>query len=107
MRDVLQRAREAGLTTLALTADTSWFGNRERDPRNGFTIPPSYSPQQVYHGLLRPAWSLDVLSRPPVRFEVAAADAPAEALTTYFNEMISKDYSWQGAPRLTTALPMT
>ena len=97
VKDVLQRAKEAGFTGLALTADTSWFGNRERDPRNGFTVPPNYSPQQVLAALARPAWSLDYVSSEPVRFAVAGSDAPAEALTAYFNSMMSKDYSWADA----------
>lgn len=95
VRDMLQRAHEAGFTALALTADTSWFGNRERDPRNGFTIPPSYTPQTMWHGATKPAWSLDLLSHPPMRFAAAGFDAPAESLTEYFNSQISKDYSWR------------
>lgn len=39
LRDVLQGARESGFTALALTCDTPWLGNRERDVHNGFTIP--------------------------------------------------------------------
>ena len=99
VRDILQRAKEEGFTALALTADTSWFGNRERDPRNGFTIPPSYSARQVYDALRRPAWSLDFTSHPPPRFAVAAAGSAeaAEGLSAYFNSMMSKDYSWQDA----------
>ena len=97
VRDVLQRAKEAGFTSLALTADTSWFGNRERDPRNGFTVPPNYSAQQVLAAIARPAWSLDYVIQEPVRFAVAGSDAPAEALSAYFNSMMSKDYSWADA----------
>merc|ERR1712185_262354 len=36
-RDLLQRARDGGYDAVALTADLSWFGNRERDRRNGFS----------------------------------------------------------------------
>lgn len=47
VRGLLERAKAAGFRTLVLTADLTWFGNRERDRRNGFTVPPSYSAQQV------------------------------------------------------------
>ena len=47
VKGLLTRARAAGFTTLVLTADLTWFGKRERDLRNGFTVPPSYSLQQV------------------------------------------------------------
>jgi L-lactate dehydrogenase (cytochrome) len=97
LRDVLQRAHEAGFTALALTGDTSWFGNRERDPRNGFTVPPSYSPQQVWQAMRAPAWSLDFVSHPPMTFAVAGKDAPAESLSQFFNDMMAKDYSWRDA----------
>ena len=97
MRDVLQRAREAGFTGIALTGDTAWFGKRERDPRNGFTMPPTYSPQQIWQAVNAPAWSLDFISHPPMKFEVAYGDKPAEALAEYFNSKMSKDYSWKDA----------
>lgn len=47
VKGLLTRARAAGFRTLVLTADLTWFGKRERDLRNGFTVPPSYSLQQV------------------------------------------------------------
>ncbi len=40
VEQVLSRVRDAGFTTLVLTVDTPVAGNRERDPRNGFSIPP-------------------------------------------------------------------
>jgi isopentenyl diphosphate isomerase/L-lactate dehydrogenase-like FMN-dependent dehydrogenase len=45
VRDVLAQAKEGGYTALALTVDFTWYGNRERDIRNGFTIPVKYTPQ--------------------------------------------------------------
>ena len=35
-KEVLDRAKEDGFTSLVLTADFSWVGNRERDTRTGF-----------------------------------------------------------------------
>lgn len=35
LRDVLAQSREAGYDALALTVDFTWYGNRERDFRNG------------------------------------------------------------------------
>ena len=45
LRNVLAQAKEGGYHALALTVDFTWYGNRERDIRNGFTIPPKYTPQ--------------------------------------------------------------
>lgn len=98
LRDVLQRAREAGFTGLALTADTPWLGNRERDAHNGFTVPADMNPRQVYHSLMAPAWTFDFLSQPPYSFALLSDDgAPAEELVVTFNEKMSKDYSWRDA----------
>jgi L-lactate dehydrogenase (FMN-dependent) and related alpha-hydroxy acid dehydrogenases len=41
--NMLDRAREAKFDVLALTVDTITGGNRERDLRTGFTIPPKLS----------------------------------------------------------------
>lgn len=93
---MLQRVRECGFDAIALTGDTPWFGNRERDPRNGFTIPANYTPRQIYSALQAPAWSFDFLSHPAYTFELLNTDgAAAETLTQTFNEKISKDYSWK------------
>ena len=35
---------------MALTVDLAWYGNRERDIRNGFSIPPNYSAKQMFEG---------------------------------------------------------
>ena len=39
-RDLAKRAEEAGYKALCLTVDTPQLGRRERDVRNGFTLPP-------------------------------------------------------------------
>ena len=35
---------------MALTVDLAWYGNRERDIRNGFSVPPNYSAKQMFEG---------------------------------------------------------
>ena len=41
-RELTERAASAGYDTLVLTVDNQVLGNRERDVRNGFTIPPNF-----------------------------------------------------------------
>ena len=49
-RELAERARQPDYDALVLTIDNQLLGNRERDIRNGFTIPPRF-------GLPRlPAW---------------------------------------------------
>ena len=57
VRELLARVREAGFAALALTADVPVSGRRERDLRNGFTIPPRLGPSTIAQGLAKPRWS--------------------------------------------------
>jgi len=77
VRDLLAQAKAHGFRALALTVDLTWYGNRERDTRNGFTVPPAYSLRQTLDALRRPAWTWDFLSNP--EYAYAALDVAAEA----------------------------
>jgi L-lactate dehydrogenase (cytochrome) len=55
--DLLDRAREARCEALVLTVDTPRLGSRERDRRNGFTIPPRVTARSLVEGARRPTWT--------------------------------------------------
>ena len=76
VRDMLAQAREEGFHALALTVDLTWYGNRERDTRNNFTVPPAYTPRQIFEAVKRPAWSWDFLANP--EYAYAAVDLAAK-----------------------------
>jgi L-lactate dehydrogenase (cytochrome)/(S)-mandelate dehydrogenase len=46
-RELAERAAASGYHALVLTIDNQLTGNRERDIRNGFTIPPRLAPRQL------------------------------------------------------------
>ena len=46
-REFVERAAAGGYDALVLTTDNQLLGNRERDIRNGFTIPPKFSPLDI------------------------------------------------------------
>jgi isopentenyl diphosphate isomerase/L-lactate dehydrogenase-like FMN-dependent dehydrogenase len=46
-RELTERAAAAGYDALVLTIDNQLTGNRERDIRNGFTIPPRLGPVEI------------------------------------------------------------
>lgn len=46
-REFVDRAAAAGYDALVLTIDNQLLGNRERDLRNGFGIPPRFTPWQL------------------------------------------------------------
>jgi len=97
LRDVLAQAREGGFDALALTVDFTWYGNRERDIRNGFTIPPKYTPKQVLGALAAPAWTWDLISNEPYKYALLREDVPAESLASFVNEQINPAFDWADA----------
>lgn len=60
-QQLVERALNAGYTTLVLTTDVAVNGLRERDLRNGFGLPVKYTPRVMLDGCLHPRWSLDLL----------------------------------------------
>ncbi len=97
VKEMLVRAKAAGFSTLILTADLPIHGNRERDPRNGFTIPPSLGPRQIWQGIKRPFWSYDYLTAPPVQFANLSTKNPAATLERFVHEQLYQAFSWRDA----------
>ena len=68
VRELVERAAAAGYEVLWLTVDTAVLGNRERDARRGFTVPPKVGPGTLVDGVLHPAWTWDFLTHDPLEF---------------------------------------
>ena len=64
--DFIRRAKEAGYDGLILTVDTMVTGNRERDRRNGLSLPPKINLHNFASFVLRPRWSLRALAKNPL-----------------------------------------
>ncbi|MBR1130821.1 alpha-hydroxy-acid oxidizing protein [Bradyrhizobium iriomotense] len=58
-QQLVERAKAAGYSKLILTTDLGVDGLRERDNRNGFKLPLSYSSSLLVDGLTHPGWALD------------------------------------------------
>src|SRR5699024_9970663 len=65
---LVDRAADAGFDTLFFTVDTPIAGNRMRDDRNGFSIPPQLTPKTILDAIPRPWWWWDFLTTPPLEF---------------------------------------
>ncbi len=66
-RELIERARDTrGYSALVLTVDTARVGARERDRRNGFTLPPRITVGSLTGGLARPRWSARFIRSPGV-----------------------------------------
>jgi L-lactate dehydrogenase (cytochrome) len=55
-RELTERAAACGYDALVLTIDNQLLGNRERDIRNGFTIPPRFRPAEIMAMAFKPGW---------------------------------------------------
>jgi len=97
VKDMLARAKAAGFTALILTVDFPITGNRERDPRNGFTIPPKVGPKQVWHAINAPLWSLDYVTKPAIKYANLDDDTDAVSLNEFVARQLSADFSWDDA----------
>lgn len=61
--DLLRRAKDAGFTTLLITADVPMTSRRERTKRAGLKMPPSITPKMIWEGIRNPVWSFYTLKR--------------------------------------------
>jgi len=59
--DLLKRAQDAGFKVLVLTVDIPTATRRERDIRNGLSVPPVFDLRTLGDILARPAWALAML----------------------------------------------
>ncbi|MCC6175346.1 MAG: alpha-hydroxy-acid oxidizing protein [Chloroflexi bacterium] len=68
-RSLVERAKAAGYRALCLTIDVPILGQRERDLRNGATIPPKITVRNAVDALQRIAWIRGVLRGPGITFK--------------------------------------
>ena len=58
-RKLVERAKAAGFKALCVTIDGATLGLRERDKRNGLTVPMRITPKLLAEGAVRPRWAWD------------------------------------------------
>jgi L-lactate dehydrogenase (cytochrome) len=95
--DLVARVAAAGYEALMLTVDTPVGGNRLRDARNGFTLPPTLSLRTLGDMALHPRWWGNLLTTPPLTFASLNAwdGTVAELIDTLFDpSMTIDDLAW-------------
>lgn len=60
-KDLLIRCKEAGYQTIVLTVDIPVSTRRDRDIRNGLSVPPQFDLRTLWQMVTRPAWALGML----------------------------------------------
>jgi L-lactate dehydrogenase (cytochrome) len=61
---------------LLITVDTPVTGQRRRDVRNGFSVPPKLTPRTLLDIARRPAWLANLLTTEPLVFATLPAGGP-------------------------------
>jgi L-lactate dehydrogenase (cytochrome) len=77
-RALVERAAAARCGALLLTVDLAVQGRRDRDARNGFTVPPRVTAANVLEVLARPSWLAGLLLGPRITFANFAGHAAGE-----------------------------
>jgi L-lactate dehydrogenase (cytochrome) len=104
VKELVDRAAAAGYEALLLTVDTAVLGRRERDIRNGFTLPPALGLDTLIDGALHPGWTLDFLRAEPIAFAnvvglAGARGSPSAAdpvsLSEYIGEQFDPALHWR------------
>lgn len=97
VEDFLKRAKDAGFTGCLLTVDVPVAGNRERDPRNQFGMPPKVSPSLVSQVLRRPGWLKDYLMTPAISAANFEGVAQESGVMEFINSQFSRSVDWEDA----------
>ncbi|MFK7963654.1 MAG: alpha-hydroxy acid oxidase [Burkholderiaceae bacterium] len=101
--DLLTRAKDAGFTTVMVTADTPAQSRRERQKRADVSVPPRQAFMTYYRAAIRPAWALATLSHGMPRFRTMEKYAKTDDMAQigqYMNQnMGTIDWAYLEATR--------
>ena len=101
---LVDRAWAAGFCTLVVTLDLATGGRRERDLRNGQSVPLRLGWRQLLDGALHPHWALQMLASGLPQFENvrgAMADAGAGlSIAARVGQSLDAAWGWDDLARL-------
>lgn len=101
-REMIERARAAGYDALILTVDCIIAGNRERDLRNGLTVPPRLGLGSLGQFAVKPMWCLRYLTGgkfdlPNLR---SGAGGDVSTLAAYFAANMKLSITWADVAKI-------
>ena len=97
-REMMARAKTAGIEVMMLTVDSITGGNRERDKRTGFSIPFRLNLTGLMQFAMRPAWGINYVTHES--FKLPQLDnhvdmgGGAVSIGRYFTEMLDPALDW-------------
>lgn len=103
--EFVDRAKQAGYTALCLTVDTPLAGNRERDGRTGFEMPPKLKLKSLWSFAAHPRWTFNLLRHPD--FSLANLTGRQDAFAggtmgviKYVNSQFDRTVTWDDVARV-------
>jgi L-lactate dehydrogenase (cytochrome) len=95
-QELMERAKAAGCSALVMTVDLAAHGKRERDARNGFSVPPRISAADAVNALMRPGWLMRTLKGPRLTFAnyKTAADEGFLQLSQHIANQFDPAVTW-------------
>jgi L-lactate dehydrogenase (cytochrome) len=96
LKDLLDRVRDAGVRVLVVTVDVPCAGNRDRDRRNGFSVPPRVTARALADGVLHPRWSYGFVRRPRITWGNLpdVGRAGAATMSAHTNQQFDPAATW-------------
>ncbi len=103
-KELVDRAWAAGYRTIVLTVDTPVAGRRQRDVRNGATIPPKLTMRTLADMAVHPRWWVNALTTEPLTFASLSSTGGtvADLIARVFDPAVTMDdlnwlrSSWPG-----------
>ncbi|MEO8628350.1 MAG: alpha-hydroxy acid oxidase [Betaproteobacteria bacterium] len=96
---MMERARDAGCSVLALTVDLAMQGQRDRDIRNGLTIPPQLRFSNLVDFAMHPGWLMRFLTgpKPTLANFIGAARHKNDMFTIagFVNSQFDQSVTWK------------
>lgn len=105
--ELVARCKAAKYDALCLTVDAAVAGNRLRDQRSGFTIPPRLTAKSLASFAAHPGWTLNLLRNPEfglvnVRSASGAFGGKTLSVIDYINTQFDRAVTWDDAARVIT-----
>ena len=107
--EFVDRAKTAKYDALCLTVDTPLAGNRERDQRSGFEMPPRLKMKSLLSFAAHPRWAYNLLRHPDFNLANLAgrrdtlgvsSGAGAVGVIEYVNSQFDRTVTWDNVARI-------
>ena len=101
---LVARAQSAGYGALVVTVDLPAGGKRERDLRNGITVPLRINMRQILSGMAHPGWALQMLRGGSPQYENVRGYMGNQAanltIAAKVGQSLDPSYDWNDLARL-------